>query len=366
MEASGLVSKSEPREKEDEEALSHRYQKVLDTFTEYGVEVRRHPESPVQEGPGFFIFRVKPGEGINAKRVEGQAENLKLKLELPENLNPRAYSDRGSIVFEVPKQESERYYVTAEDLWDRVVDWPQDRLWVPIGEDIEGAAVSIDFSSNETPHLLIGGVTGSGKSIALETIIKGLLRNYSPEQLQISAVDPKGVELQFLEDSGHLKGEIGWDADDAKGLLDAAVQDMEARYAMMKSARVRKLSDYNAVDGVEPLPWRLVILDEFADLANEREDKMDIEHSLARLAQKARACGIHVIVATQKPSAEVLSTKIRSNLGGQLALRVTNATDSRIIMDESGAEALAGRGDAFLKTAGGGMVRFQCAAARSD
>jgi DNA phosphorothioation-dependent restriction protein DptH len=189
----------------------------------------------------------------------------------------------------------------------------------------------------------------------------GLLRHYVPEQLRISAVDPKSTELAFLEEYPHLDGDIGWDAEDAKQLLDAAVERMQVRYARMKSEKVRKLSDYNAIEGIERLPWRLVILDEFADLTSDRDDKRDIEHSLQRLAQKARACGIHVIVATQKPSAEVLSTKVRSNLGAQLALRVKTATDSRIIMDASGAEALAGNGDAFLKTAGGGMVRFQCA-----
>lgn len=346
---------------ESEGQLLVRYQQVLDIFAEHQVEVVRDHDAPVQEGPGFFVFRVRPGKGVSPKRVEAQVDNLKLKMQLPADLNPRAYVDLGSVVFEVPKQPEERYYVSADDLWSRVNPWPNDRLWVALGEDIGGSPVAVDFSSNETPHLLIGGITGSGKSVALETLIVGLLRHYRPDQLRISAVDPKSTELGFLEDHPHLEGDIGWDAEDAKNLLSSAVEDMQSRYAKMKARKVRKLAEYNAIEGIERLPWRLVILDEFADLTSDRDDKREIEHSLQRLAQKARASGIHVIVATQKPSAEVLSTKVRSNLGAQLALRVKNATDSRIIMDASGAEALAGGGDAFLKTSGGIVVRFQCA-----
>jgi len=341
--------------------LRARYQRVLDTFAEYGVEVMTDDRTPCQEGPGFFVFRVRPGPGVQPSRLTAHVDNLKYSLRLPAELQPRAFIDRGAVVFEVPKAEDDRYYVDADEIW-RPIDWPQDRLWVAIGEDVRGDVVSIDFSSSETPHLLIGGITGAGKSIAVETILLGLIHHYPPGLLRISAIDPKRTELTFLEDHPHLEGQIGFDADEARALLDDMVEEMESRYVQLRNARVKNLLEFNhAVAPKQRLPWRLVILDEFADLTSDRDAKKSIEASLQRLTQKARAAGIHVIVATQKPSADVISTTVRSNLGAQLALRVKTATDSRIIMDATGAEALAGNGDAILKGAGNTMTRLQCA-----
>lgn len=356
------VAESRARGQSHEQLLA-RYQSVLSAFDEYGVEVRRDEDEPVLEGPGFYVFRVRPGRGVRPAKLRNYEEDLQYKLELPAGRLPRSYIDRGAVVFEVPKHESERYYIAADDLW-REVSWPEDRLWVSIGEDVRGAEVSIDFSSNDTPHLLIGGITGSGKSVALETILVGLIRHYGPEQLQFSLIDPKGTELEFLRGDAHVDGDIGIYPDEALELLKRMVLEMERRFELMKSRRVRKLSEYNAhpeVTADQRLPWRLIVLDEYADLTSDRDDRVAIEQALQRLTQKARAAGIHVIVATQRPSAEVISTTVRANLGAQLALRVKTAVDSRIIMDETGAEALAGNGDAFLKGSGGEKVRLQCA-----
>jgi DNA segregation ATPase FtsK/SpoIIIE, S-DNA-T family len=343
-----------------EQDLLNKYQLVLDTFAEYDIEVLQDREEPVQEGPGFFVFRVIPGSGVQPAKVMGQAENLKYRLRLPAELNPRAYIDRGAVVFEVPKSEDERYYVDAGELWSTLT-WPTDRLWVAIGEDVRGRAVTIDFSSSDTPHLLIGGITGAGKSVALETVLRGMLAHYTADQLQIAAVDPKGTELSFLEDYPQVANHVGYTPHDAIALLDNAVSEMNRRYELMRGSRVRSLNEWNALVGEDTFPWQVVVLDEFADLTSDRDARKDIESALQRLAQKARAAGIHVIVATQKPSAEVISTTVRSNLGAQLALRVKTATDSRIVMDAPGAEALAGNGDALLKAAGGSTVRLQCA-----
>ena len=336
------------------------YQRVLDAFAEYNVDVRA-VEDPVDEGPGFFVIRVAPGAGVSPSTIEGKLDILKLKLGLSSDLNPRSYIDSGAVVFEVPKRPEQRYYVDADELWSRIEEWPSDRLSVVIGEDVTGAPVWIDFSSSDTPHLLIGGITGSGKSVALETLLLGLVRHYPADRLKLSLVDPKGTELQFVENRPHVDGKVRMWPDEAIELLDSMVEEMDRRYLLLREARVKQLTDYNEkVDASERLPWRLVVLDEFADLTSEKEDKKTIEASLQRLAQKARACGIHVVVATQKPSAEVISSTVRSNLGAQLALRVKTSSDSRIIMDETGAEALAGNGDAFLKGAAG-VVRLQCA-----
>jgi DNA segregation ATPase FtsK/SpoIIIE-like protein len=208
--------------------------------------------------------------------------------------------------------------------------------------------------------LLVAGTTGSGKSVALETLLRGFCR-YPVDAVRLHLVDPKGTELLDFSDDPHVEGEIGMDASDAVAILECSVAEMQRRYELMKGVRARNLMEFNTIVPTEEhLPWRVVVLDEYADLTSDPEDKSRIEQLLRRLTQKARAAGIHVIAATQRPSADVVSTTIRSNFPAQLALRVKTGTDSRIIMDELGAEALAGHGDAFLRTARG-TVRLQVA-----
>ena len=178
--------------------------------------------------------------------------------------------------------------------------------------------------------------------------------------MRLLLVDPKGTELAPFDSSSYLEGNLGWDETDALDLLRKAVEEMQRRYAMFRSAGHRSLAEFNAAAKKDDrLPWWLMVLDEYADLTHDSQAKKDIEAELKRLAQKARAAGIHVIIATQKPSAEVISTNLRSNLPAQLALRVKSATESRVVMDEAGAENLNGKGDALLK-ADGRLVRVQC------
>ena len=173
-------------------------------------------------------------------------------------------------------------------------------------------------------------------------------------------VDPKGTELIPFADSPYLEGKIGWDDVDTIQLLDRAVTEMQERYILFKSKSRRSIAEFNSDAALgERLPWWLIVLDEYADLTSDPQTKKNIEAQLKRLAQKARAAGIHVIIATQKPSAEVISTNLRSNLPAQLALRVKSATESRVVMDEAGAENLNGKGDAILK-ADGKLQRIQC------
>ena len=348
-----------------QDGLLRKYQIILDAFGEFGVAVQPYEPEPFLEGPGFFLVRVVPGRGIKPDSLMDRTDELKLKLGLPAQHSPLSYIDEGTIVFEIPKANVERYMVYAEDLWNRTEHQP-NVLYAPVGENVRGEVIGINFSSSDTPHLLIAGTTGSGKSVALESILRGLCHYYDPDQLQLSLIDPKGTELESFEGDPHLMQPIGGFADDAIVILEEAIEEMQRRYKILREHRVRDISAYKQNNsGGGNLPWRMLVLDEYADLTSDKEDRRVIESLLRRLAQKARACGIHVIVATQKPAAEIISTTIRSNLPAQLALRVSTATDSRIIMDENGAESLAGAGDAFLKTARG-KVRIQCAMLRSD
>jgi hypothetical protein len=347
------------------EALSNRYQQILDKYGQFNVSVRA-PDNPGDrfvEGPASILFRIKPGDGTDPKKLFEKADSLKLELNLREEQNIRFGIDEGSVTIDVPKKEDERYFVDAEELWK---GWspPVNELSVPIGEDRVGKVVALNFSSSNTPHLLIGGTTGSGKSEALNTILYGLVRYYGEKELRLLLVDPKGTELQSFSDHPSLERDIGWDDQDAVEILVRCVDEMQARYSRFRGIKKRSLPEYNAVaeDG-ERLPWWVVVLDEYADLTSDPDSKKQIEDNLKRLAQKARAAGIHVIIATQNPKGDVISTNLRSNLPAQLALRVKSGTESRVIMDEAGAESLNGMGDAFLKSAKG-LIRVQCAKVR--
>lgn len=342
-----------------EEELRIRYNQVVEVFDRHKVAVTPPETGAWQEGPGFYIFRFIPHPGVTVDKLTNRRDEIFLALALPSGFSIRTRSDRGSVLFEIPKIDEEKYGVDAKALWQRCPADPES-LIAPLGADIEGNPVTIDLSSADSPHLLVAGTTGSGKSVALDTILKGLIR-YDKDTLRLRLVDPKGTELVDFEEDPHLDGVIGMDAAEAIEILEETVEEMAVRYKDMKAIRTRKLVEYNAkVDEADRKPWIVIVLDEYADLTSDPEEKKQIEALLKRLTQKARAAGIHVIAATQRPSADVISTTIRSNFPAQLALRVKTATDSRIILDETGAEALAGQGDAFLHTAKG-TVRVQVA-----
>ena len=341
--------------------LTRRYQTIIDTLAEFSIETLPVPQEkePHLEGPATIVYRIKLGVGVDPNKVMSRSDVLKLTLELKEEQELRITIDSGNLLIEVPKAPEERYFVTAESLWNK---WarPESGLCCPLGIDQRGNVIALNFSSSNSPHLLIGGTTGSGKSEALNTILYGLKEHYSPQELKLSLVDPKTTELIDFEGDPHVDGQILAFDDETIEMLSEAVEEMEHRYRLMRDQRVRDITLYNQkVPEDKKLPWRVIVLDEYGDLTSDPDSKRDIEASAKRLAQKARAAGIHLIIATQKPSAEVISTNLRSNLPAQLALRVKSHNESRVIMDGQGAETLNGKGDAFLK-AEGKLIRIQC------
>ncbi|GAM62945.1 cell division protein ftsK [Vibrio ishigakensis] len=343
------------------EELESIYQQIIDCYYSHKITLLK-PDNvqPFIEGPASILFRVGLNLGDKPENVFAKSQSLKLALKLGQEQDIGFGIDRGCITIDVPKSQEQRYFVDQNDIWP---NWkrPENALEVPLGEDRFGEVIKLNFSSSNCPHLLIGGTTGSGKSEALNTILYGMVEHYKADELKLMLIDPKGTELNDFERYPHLIGRIGFDDEDALDLLKQAVEEMQSRYKKFKAQSVRSLPDYNAkVSKEDRIPWWVLVLDEYADLTSDKEMKKDIEAELKRLAQKARAAGIHLIIATQKPSGDVISTNLRSNLPAQLALRVKNGTESRVILDEQGAEVLNGKGDAYLKSEGK-LVRIQCA-----
>lgn len=354
---------ADQRKRMPDEKLKTHYQTIIDTLTDFKVDVRRPDDGKPLfiEGPAFVQFRVRTGRGVHPNKIIACDAPLRLALAMDEGKALRFQIGGGTVNVEFPKEDADRYYVSASGLWQRWGGPPGDCLAVPLGVNQRDEVVEINFSLPNSPHLLIGGTTGSGKSEALNTILHGLTRHYTSDQLKLVLVDPKRTEMAAFEESPHLLGNLTFDAQAAVAVLDDAVHEMDRRYKLFESQRVRDLPKYNsAVAPEQRIPWHAIVLDEYADLVSEPADRREIEQRVLRLAAKARAAGIHLIIATQKPSAESINTTIRSNLPAQLALRCSGAIESRIIIGEAGAETLNGKGDAFLKIADR-IERVQCA-----
>lgn len=359
----GSVESASRLNRIDRQVLEARYELVIDTLDQYKVNVLKPTDGEhILEGPAAVVYRVTPAPGVLPEKINSKLDGLKLALGLQRDQYIRIDIDSGYVEITVPKSDEDRSFVSTHQLWAM---WtrPETELEVPLGIDQRGEIVRLNFSSSQSPHLLIGGTTGSGKSEALNTILWGMLKNYSEEELRLLLIDPKGTELQEFEELPWVDGELGVDAVDALEILDRAVREMEARYAKFSKAKVKKIADY--IKNVGPMPWWVIVLDEYADLTIEPEDKKKVEQRVKKLSAKARAAGIHLIIATQKPTVDVIDTVLKSNLPASLALRVKSSRESIVIMEETGAETLTGKGDAFLR-ADNKLTRLQCALHQGD
>lgn len=317
------------------------------------------------EGPAFYRMALYPSPSTTQSKIESVINEINLVLGLPREQSVRVFGDFGTLWLEVPKKKEHCVMVTTEHIWKEFhID---EDFKIPFGMDISGGVVSVDFSSSNSPHLLMAGTTGSGKSVVLDTLIRSAAKFYSPQELNMFLIDPKGNELIDFEDLEHVKEENGESSEDAIVLLQRGVEEMQQRYQLFKEQKqkigkaAKNIDDYNQ-HVTEKMPRWIIVLDEYADLIEENTDnKKEIESLLKRLSQKARAAGIHVILATQKPLASVVSSTIKANLPGVLALKVKTTGDSRVVIDENGAETLAGNGDSLFKNGAGKVVRVQCA-----
>lgn len=355
--------------------LENIYQEVRTKLIRNNVSIKSLP-SGVKVSPMNVRFTYLPSEGSSIKRVQSKAADIAIWLKLPQSQKVDIDSDKGMIIMQFALARDQRMMFRYSSI--NSLTTGKSGLSVPIGVDVDGEIVEFSFGS-DSPHLLIGGTTGAGKSVALETIIGGLLLRYNSDYLNLLYIDPKRVELIGFEDCLAVKENClglkpGFDAIDAIDILSSAVTEMErrnklflTRYRQLKDAgeirrgqSVRSIDDYNQYTPDSILPRLLIVLDEYADLVSDKDDKKLIQEELVRIAQKGRSTGIHLIVATQKPVVEVIDTVVKSNLPASLALKVKNSTDSGVILGEAGAEGLLGQGDAYLKV-GGDKTRLQVA-----
>ncbi len=334
--------------KEDMIAQSELLQRKLQDF---GIEGR---VTQVYPGPVVTMFEFEPAPGVKVSRIVNLADDLALAMKATSVRIVAPLPGKAAVGIEVPNNTRETVY------FRQILETPEyqankSKLKVPMGKDIFGA--SVIASIDKMPHLLVAGATGSGKSVAINSIILALLYNARPNEVKLAMVDPKMLELSVYEGIPHLISPVVTQPKKAAETLRAIVAEMERRYRMLAEKGNKNIDSYNkAVPEAERLPYIVVIIDELADLMMTVQ--REVEDSIMRLAQMARASGIHLIVATQRPSVDVITGLIKANLPSRISFQVSSKTDSRTILDANGAENLLGMGDMlFLPPASSHLVR---------
>lgn len=302
------------------------------------------------KGPAFTRYEVLLAPGVNVKKVTQIYENLQKDLQVKSLFLQTPIPGKNTVGIDVPNDKAD--VVKYGDLLSDEYISDEKNLKLALGKDIEGNIVYQNIP--DMPHALIAGATQSGKSVCINTILISLLLKNSPKNLKLILVDPKKVELSFYNDLPHLATPVIDDSKIATGALKWAVDEMERRYNLLAQFRCRNAKDYlnkaKTNKNMDPMPYIVIVVDEFNDLI--MQCGQEANDYIVRLAQKARAAGIHIILATQRPTVDVVSGTIKANITCRIAFRVASDVDSRTILDEIGAEKLLGRGDMFIKNNG--------------
>ena len=316
---------------------SHRSHLLEDTLASFGVGAK---VTHIERGPSITRYELKPDRGVKISRISSLADDIALALAATSVRIEAPIPGKSAVGIEVPNAQTS--IVAISEILQAI---PQrgtvPPLHMALGKDITGRPVFGDLG--KMPHLLVAGATGSGKSVCLNGIIASLLVSATPDQVQMLFIDPKRVELTVYNGIPHLIKEVITDARLAAGALYEMTREMDARYERFAKAGVRKIEEYNAKYPDEKLPFIVIIIDELADLMLIAPAK--VETTICRLAQLARATGIHLVVATQRPSVDVITGLVKANIPSRIAFAVSSQIDSRTILDMGGAERLLGRGD---------------------
>ncbi|HFU4116650.1 TPA: DNA translocase FtsK [Streptococcus suis] len=335
--------------------------KVLeDTFASFGIKV---VVERAEIGPSVTRYELKPAVGVRVNRISNLADDLALALAAKDVRIEAPIPGKSLVGIEVPN--SEVAMVPFRELWEQSKTDASKLLEIPLGKAVNGSVRSFDLT--KMPHLLVAGSTGSGKSVAVNGIISSILMKAGPDQVKFMMIDPKMVELSVYNDIPHLLIPVVTNPRKAARALQKVVDEMEKRYELFSHIGVRNLEGYNvkveefnsrSEEKQIPLPLIVVIVDELADLMMVASK--EVEDAIIRLGQKARAAGIHMILATQRPSVDVISGLIKANVPSRVAFAVASGTDSRTILGENGAEKLLGRGDMLFHPIGeSAPVRLQ-------
>jgi S-DNA-T family DNA segregation ATPase FtsK/SpoIIIE len=306
-------------------------------------------------GPVVTTFEFKPLPHIKVSKILALQDDLAMALKAQSIRIQAPIPGKDVVGIEIPNEKVETIYL-REILESDIFKKAKSPLTIVLGKDIVGAPFVTDLK--KLPHLLIAGTTGSGKSVGINAMILSLLYRNSPDELKFLMIDPKMLEFSIFNDIPHLLTPVITEAKKAIMALNSMVKEMERRYKLMSKARVKNIEGYNQkVSPEEKMPYIVIIIDELADLM--MTSGKDVEYSIARLAQMARASGIHLIVATQRPSVDVVTGLIKANLPSRISFKVGQKIDSKVILDQFGAESLLGRGDMLFTPPGiTGLIRL--------
>ena len=356
----------------DEETLQENAQALLSKLAEHGIEGQI---TEIRTGPLVTMYEFRPAPGIKANRVSAMAEDLALAMRCESVRVVPNIPGKGVMGFEIPNAHRAPI-VLRELLGCPAYASAVPTLSLAMGKDIFGDPVVRDLA--KMPHLLIAGATGSGKSVALHTMILSILFRGTPDEVRLILVDPKMLELSLYDGIPHLYHPVVTQPRDAAQVLKWAVGEMRGRYQLMMENGVRHIDAFNQFvekrlrsggrskaegegDDLVKLPYIVILIDELADLMMTSTSRREVEDSITQLTQMARAAGIHLIFATQRPSVDVLTGVIKANFPSRVSFKVISQFDSRTILDQSGAETLLGFGDMlFLQPGVGGIVRVHC------
>ncbi|HEV2879278.1 MAG TPA: DNA translocase FtsK, partial [Candidatus Eremiobacteraceae bacterium] len=306
-----------------------------ETLASFGVSGK---VTHIERGPSVTRYEITPGRGVKVSAIKSLADNVQLALAAQSIRIEAPIPGKAAVGIEVPNSAVST--VGVREILD-YLPRGEGKLYFALGKDITGRPIVGDLT--RMPHLLVAGATGAGKSVCLNVILTSLLSTCTPDQVQLLLVDPKRVELTSYNGIPHLIKECIVDPKLAAGALYELTKEMDARYELFARAGVRKIEEYNQDRTVDRLPYIVVVIDELADLMLVAPTR--VETSICRIAQLARATGIHLVVATQRPSVDVITGLIKANIPSRIAFAVSSQVDSRTIIDMAGAERLLGRGD---------------------
>ncbi|MFC0301364.1 DNA translocase FtsK [Virgibacillus soli] len=339
-------------QQQEKSQLQATVKKLERTFQSFGVRAR---VTKVHVGPAVTKYEIYPEAGVKVSRIVNLHDDLALALAAKDLRIEAPIPGKSAVGIEVPNKEVAM--VSLREVIDNISGNHQSKLLVALGRDISGDAVVAEL--NKMPHLLIAGATGSGKSVCVNGIITTILMRAKPHEVKMMMIDPKKVELNVYNGIPHLLAPVVTDPKKASRALKKVVSEMERRYDLFSETGTRNIEGYNEyvskhnqiTDDEQPnLPYIVVIVDELADLMMVASS--DVEDAITRLAQMARAAGIHLIIATQRPSVDVITGVIKANIPSRIAFSVSSQTDSRTILDAGGAEKLLGRGDMLFMPVG--------------